>query len=100
MKRNKYGIEEPCAIRNPRVPAWGLDLVLLPLVAFDPYGGRLGMGGGYYDRTFAYKQRLYGMNGPKLLGLAHELQKTERLELASWDIPLAGVASDRHLYLS
>ncbi len=100
MTRNQYGIEEPCAIHNPRVPAWGLDLVLLPLVAFDEEGGRLGMGGGYYDRTFAYKHRMAGMKGPKLLGLAHDFQKTEKLELASWDIPLAGVATDRQLYLS
>ncbi len=99
MKRNRYGIDEPCGIRNPRVPAWGLDLVLLPLVAFDTDGGRLGMGGGYYDRTFAYKQRKSGLQGPKLLGLAHELQKTAKLELASWDVPLAGVATDRALYL-
>ena len=100
MKRNKYGIDEPCGVRNPRVPAWGLDLVLLPLVAFDPFGGRLGMGGGYYDRTFAYKHRTGAMKGPKLLGLAHELQKTERLELASWDIPLTGVATDQSIYIS
>ncbi|MEH6627461.1 MAG: 5-formyltetrahydrofolate cyclo-ligase [Motiliproteus sp.] len=100
MRVNKYGIAEPCGKLNPRVPAWALNLVLLPLVAFDTQGGRLGMGGGYYDRTFAYKQRSNALKGPKLLGLAHELQKTERLDMASWDIPLAGVATDQAIYMS
>ncbi len=100
MRKNKYGIAEPCGKRNPRIPAWSLDLVLLPLVAFDCQGGRLGMGGGYYDRTFSFKQRPQSINGPKLLGLAHELQKTEKLELASWDIPLAGIATDAAIYMS
>lgn len=99
MVRNRFGIEEPHGTLNPRVSAWALDLVLLPLVAFDAAGGRLGMGGGFYDRTFAFKQRPGCVRGPKLVGLAHELQRVERLELASWDIPLAGVVTDRRLYL-
>ncbi len=100
MTRNHYGIDEPHRHLNPRTPAWTLDLVLMPLVAFDAEGGRLGMGGGYYDRTFAFIRNPRQLKGPLLLGLAHDLQRVERLELASWDIPLKGVATDRHLYLS
>lgn len=99
MTRNCYGIEEPRLDKAPRRPAWALDLVLLPLVAFDAQGGRMGMGGGYYDRTFAFTQGPAALRGPTLLGLAHELQQVEQLPVASWDIPLAGVLTDHHRYL-
>lgn len=99
MIRNCYGIEEPRLDKAPRRPAWALDLVLLPLVAFDPTGARMGMGGGYYDRTFAFKQRMPQMPSPTLIGLAHELQKVEKLSVASWDIPLSGILTDKKRYL-
>ncbi|MBY4676903.1 5-formyltetrahydrofolate cyclo-ligase [Marinobacterium arenosum] len=100
MTRNCYGIEEPDLVKAPRRPAWALDLVLLPLVAFDADGGRMGMGGGYYDRTFAYTRRTQHMRGPTLLGLAHELQKVDSLPVASWDIPLTGIVTDQQHYLA
>lgn len=98
MSRNRFGIDEPQDKLNPRVPAWSLDLVLLPLVAFDTDGGRLGMGGGFYDRSFAFKQGRRPARKPRLIGLAHQLQRVDRLATASWDIPLAGIATDRQLY--
>ena len=97
--RNRFGIPEPIVGKPqhaPRVPHF-LDLVLLPLVAFDPRGGRLGMGAGLYDRTFAFKHRLPG-NGPRLIGVAHQLQCVDFLPVDSWDIPLAMVATDCRLY--
>lgn len=93
MTRNIYRILEPKLVAAPRRPAWALDLVLLPLVAFDASGARMGMGGGYYDRTFAFKQRK-GPQGPALIGLAHDFQRVEELPVASWDIPLAGIMTD------
>jgi len=98
LRKNIYRILEPSLIKAPRRPAWAIDLVLLPLVAFDPEGGRLGMGGGYYDRTFSFKQGWRKGRGTKLIGLAHDLQKVEQLKTESWDIPLEGIASEQHFY--
>lgn len=97
--RNRYGIREPKANRRLQVKAWRLDLVLMPLVGFDAEGNRLGMGGGFYDRSFAFKRRRTQWQAPVLLGLAHHCQKTASLPSASWDIPLDGIISDREQLL-
>lgn len=99
LVRNIYKIQEPPIVKAPRRPPWALDLVLLPLVAFDANGNRMGMGGGYYDRTFSFKSRRQSIPGPKLIGLAHELQRVDRLPVENWDIPLAGIISDQASYL-
>jgi 5-formyltetrahydrofolate cyclo-ligase len=92
LRHNRFGIAEP---QGADVAARQLDLVLLPLVAFDRRGGRLGMGGGYYDRTFAFRRRgRIAARGPRLIGLAHRFQAVPRLPLAAWDVPLTAVATD------
>ncbi|MHB9796783.1 5-formyltetrahydrofolate cyclo-ligase [Pseudomonas sp. MT3] len=96
--RNRFGIAEPARDRSRQRPAWALDLLLLPLVGFDPQGGRLGMGKGFYDRTLAYLGMRKNWHTPTLLGLAHECQKVDRLELASWDVPLMGTVTDGGWY--
>lgn len=96
--RNRFGIAEPLANRGQQRPAWALDLLLLPLVGFDPQGGRLGMGKGFYDRTLAYLGMRKNWHTPTLLGLAHECQKVDQLELASWDVPLMGTVTDGGWY--
>jgi len=98
MIRNIYNIEEPKLIPAQRRSAWALDLVLLPLVAFDAEGNRMGMGGGYYDRTFSFKSLRKGMKGPDLIGLAHEIQKVDKLPVEGWDIPLTAIVSDAKSY--
>lgn len=93
LRRNRYGIPEPR--RNARLlPSWRLDLVLLPLVAFDARGNRLGMGGGFYDRTFARDSRKLRGRLPALAGLAHGLQEVACLPARPWDVRLDAVFSD------
>lgn len=98
MVRNIYGIEEPKLLPHRRRRAWSLHMVLLPLVGFDKYGNRMGMGGGYYDRTFSFKAQQGGLRGPALIGLAHEVQKVERLPVENWDIPLSTILTDQRSY--
>lgn len=95
---NRFGIAEPTFRRARQRPAWALDLILMPLTGFDPYGGRLGMGGGFYDRTLAYRRLRKHSLKPTLLGLAHECQKVDRLPMASWDIEIDAVLTDRRWY--
>ncbi|MBF8781594.1 5-formyltetrahydrofolate cyclo-ligase [Pseudomonas fulva] len=100
LRANRFGISEPLVDRRRQRPIWALDLILLPLVGFDEMGGRLGMGGGFYDRSLAYQGRRKTWKKPILLGLAHECQKVRRLDQASWDVPLRGTVSDRGWYLA
>ena len=88
---NAFGIPEPCH-DAPRLWRRELDVVLLPLVAFDSAGYRLGMGGGYYDRYFA--RRRFGFHRPRLIGIAHGFQQVPRLERQPWDVPLDGVITE------
>jgi len=92
--QNRFGITEPRLNSGRQAAPWRLDLVLMPLVGFDQDGNRLGMGGGFYDRTFAYLARRCTWSAPLLLGLAHSCQKVEALPIARWDIPLNAIATD------
>ena len=97
---NRFSIAEPDPRRNRPVSPLALDLVMLPLVGFDLRGNRIGMGGGYYDRTFAYLQRHRYWLQPRLLGMAHSLQQLANIEAHPWDIPLDGVLTERGLIQS
>lgn len=86
MTLNKYQIREPALDIRLVKPVNELDVVCTPLVAFDNTGQRLGMGGGYYDRTLNrwHNERL----GPRPLGLAHDCQQVDSLSFEAWDVPL------------
>jgi len=97
MHLNRFGIYEPACSPANWITAWQLDLMLLPLVAFNKEGNRLGMGGGFYDRTLAYRQSRTRSLRPKLIGLAHELQHEKKLSANRWDIPLDMIATEERL---
>ncbi len=98
--RNRFGIAEPARAAHTRVAPLSLDVVLTPLVAFDAHGQRLGMGGGYYDRSFAYQLRHTRWLRPRLIGLAYDFQRQRRLPPQAWDVPLQAIATDQRIYLS
>jgi 5-formyltetrahydrofolate cyclo-ligase len=81
----RFGLLEPPA-DAPAVPAAALDLVVVPGVAFDAAGGRVGFGGGFYDRTFQ-PDRLGG-GRPALVGLCFDLQVVGRCPAGPLDVPV------------
>lgn len=89
---NKWGIREPSPSAKEISPR-NLDLVFLPLVAFDKKGNRIGMGKGFYDRTFAFKRHLAGkVTRPVLVGLAYDCQRSHiLLPQKKWDIKLDAI---------
>lgn len=95
---NRFGIPEPIVPADTHVRAQELDLILMPLVGFDAMGNRLGMGGGFYDRSLAFLRHRRHWDKPRLIGLAHECQRVERLTAEPWDIPLKGIVTDQSIY--
>lgn len=94
LRRNRFDIPEPI---GSAIALRKLDVVCMPLVGFDRSGRRLGMGGGFYDRTFAGKvaANTFKMRGPLLIGLAYAFQQVAQLPRERWDVPLAGVVTER-----
>ncbi|MCW8398766.1 5-formyltetrahydrofolate cyclo-ligase [Legionella sp. PATHC038] len=90
--KNRYGIAEPAVDPDLSIPVEELDLALVPLVAFDVRCNRLGMGAGYYDRTFKGKE-----NCP-LFGVAYQFQRVDSIEPEPWDIQLNAVITQRAIY--
>lgn len=85
--RERFGTVRPTG--EPMVP----DLLLVPLLAFDGRGRRLGYGGGFYDRTLA------GLPGRVAIGCAFAAQRVDCVTADVHDIPLQAVATERGLML-
>lgn len=107
LQANKYGILEPKLSITELITLDALDIIFTPLVAFDGKGNRLGMGGGFYDRTLEnwYVQRLNQalLNSKSKLkfipiGLAHNNQKVSNVPSQSWDVPLPQVITPSQVY--
>jgi 5-formyltetrahydrofolate cyclo-ligase len=98
LSTNRFGIPEPDVPASSLLAAEAMALVVAPLVAFDARGHRLGMGGGWYDRTFAFRRERAAP--PHLVGAAFAAQQVESVFPESWDMPLDALCteSDTHLF--
>jgi len=97
MRVNRYRLPEPDVDESEMLAPAALDLVLAPLVVFDAACNRIGMGGGFYDRSFSFRKNR-AADKPVLIGVAHELQRVERIVPEDWDVRLDMVVTDRAIY--
>jgi 5-formyltetrahydrofolate cyclo-ligase len=97
LQTNRFGIPEPMFSTRARLPGWMLQLVITPLVAFDDQLNRLGMGKGYYDRSFAFRHHRSRWKCPVLCGFAHQFQRSDALAVNAWDVPMDVVVTDKQV---
>ncbi|MDF2529416.1 MAG: 5-formyltetrahydrofolate cyclo-ligase [Gammaproteobacteria bacterium] len=95
LKPNKYGILEPECEATQIIAGWELEAVLMPLLAFDQHGHRLGSGGGYYDRSFSFAQTT---KSPVLIGCGYEFQYHDNLPKEPWDISIDIAVTEQNTY--
>lgn len=102
--QNRYGIREPVHDSHDCLAPTALDAVLVPLLGFDPHCNRMGMGGGYYDRSFTHRRHPDSAAGsvqsttPLLIGVAHQLQCVDNISTQWWDVPLDMVVTEDRIY--
>jgi len=92
FKKNRYGIPEPDVSLDLAIPVQELDLIIMPLVAFDLRCTRLGMGAGYYDRTLA------NVKSANLYGVGYQFQRVDFIEAKQWDVPLDAIITQKAIY--
>ena len=92
LRANRHGIPEPDVAEASLLRADQLDFAVVPLVAFDVRGHRLGMGGGWYARSFAFRRTHAAP--PYLAGAAFSLQRVEAIAAEHWDVPLDAVCTE------
>jgi 5-formyltetrahydrofolate cyclo-ligase len=97
LQPNRYGIPEPQCDPADLLTPQALDLVLVPLLGFDRRGHRLGTGGGYYDRSFAFLKDAMRPAQPVLVGIGYSFQELPALPDQGWDIQMDFVATEREL---
>jgi 5-formyltetrahydrofolate cyclo-ligase len=97
VAHNRFGIPEPATGAEQRLPPRDMDVVLLPLLAFDRQGHRLGTGGGWYDSSFAFLHETARPAKPLLVGVGYAFQEAEAIPAEPWDVDLDYVATDSEL---
>ncbi|MBS0581986.1 MAG: 5-formyltetrahydrofolate cyclo-ligase, partial [Proteobacteria bacterium] len=97
LQPNRYGIPEPEHAGADLLSPQDIDLVLVPLTAFDRCGRRLGMGGGYYDRSFDFLRAAARPAQPLLVGIGYAFQEVATLPAQDWDVALDFIATDKEL---
>lgn len=97
LKLNRFSIPEPDMAVRHRVNLRQMDIVITPLLAFGHQGERLGMGGGFYDRTFAYLNRHSQYSRPRLWAIALNAQQSD-LQANPWDVPLQAVVTESTIH--
>jgi len=98
LAANKFGILEPETHPKFWFKPQQMNLILMPLVGFDPQGNRLGMGGGFYDRSLSFHGHRKRTHHPYLIGLAHQLQCVDQLPHQPHDVPMHMVATEQRIY--
>jgi 5-formyltetrahydrofolate cyclo-ligase len=98
LHRNHFGIPEPAYNRRELLRPMELDVVICPLVAFDEQNNRLGMGAGYYDKSFRFLLHGRSWLHPRLIGAAYEFQKIPEIRVHSWDVPMQNVVTEKQVY--
>ena len=100
LKNNRFKIPEPIVGLESQISAFELDLIFMPLVAFDTMGNRIGMGGGFYDRTLNNKQLDNDLKKPIVVGVAYEFQNQNQTQPNPWYIPLDMICTESKIYHS
>lgn len=93
FRRNRNSFREPVSRLRRIIDPRRLDMVLVPLVAFDMHGWRMGFGAGFYDRKFHFLRR-GAARKPSLIGIAYDFQRVERQQPAPWDVLLDAVVTE------
>jgi 5-formyltetrahydrofolate cyclo-ligase len=88
MRYNRFAIPEPQYQLTQVIKPGFLDMVLVPLVGFDQHCQRLGMGGGFYDHTFAFRKHRQHWQRPLLVGVAFDEQQVDALNTYAWDVAM------------
>ena len=97
LESNRFGIPEPALSPDAQLSAADMAVILAPLLGFTRRGGRLGMGGGFYDRSLAFRRQAATV--PMLIGVGYALQELAELPEQPWDVALDAVVTENELLL-